>query len=136
MKADRNPEKQLYQNIFNIINPGDAVPEVALQKWGYTRYGATKLFDEKVDTAIASEINSVYQDLTGNEFDVLLSLKQASTVRSIVQRIDKAFPTERSADKVLTVVRDLMAYSNYKVKDIPVNFGSYTVQKENDVKVV
>ena len=134
VKADRNPEKQLYQNIFNIINPGDAVPEVALQKWGYTRYGATKLFDEKVDTAIASEINSVYQDLTGNEFDVLLSLKQASTVRSIVQRIDKAFPTERSADKVLTVVRDLMAYSNYKVKDIPVNFGSYTVQKENDVK--
>lgn len=47
-----------------------------------------------------------------------------------MQRIDKAFPTERSADKVLTVVRDLMAYSNYKVKDIPVNFGSYTLQKE------
>ena len=31
----------LYSNIFNIINPTDLVPTVALSKWGFGRYGVS-----------------------------------------------------------------------------------------------
>jgi len=33
-----------YNNIFNIVNAADAVPRLALSRWGFRRYGVTKMF--------------------------------------------------------------------------------------------
>ena len=41
--AIRNPPREGYENIFNIINPADLVPQVMPAEWGYGRYG-TDLF--------------------------------------------------------------------------------------------
>ena len=41
--AIRNPPLEGYENIFNIINPADLIPQAMPAEWGYGRYG-TDLF--------------------------------------------------------------------------------------------
>ena len=41
--AVKDPPREGYENIFNIIDPADPVPQVAPAVWGYGRYG-TQLF--------------------------------------------------------------------------------------------
>ena len=37
--AIKDPPQEGYENIFNIINPADLVPQVMPAEWGYGRYG-------------------------------------------------------------------------------------------------
>ena len=51
-KTVEKPRNSLYNNIFNIINPNDLVPKVAMSEWGFTRFGidkfiTTKFFDKE-----------------------------------------------------------------------------------------
>ena len=36
------PRSDLYNNIFNIVNPNDIVPKVAMSQYGFTRFGIDK----------------------------------------------------------------------------------------------
>ena len=51
-KTVANPKDELYNNIFNIVNPNDPVTKVAMNDFGFTRFGidkfiTTKFFDAK-----------------------------------------------------------------------------------------
>lgn len=46
----RKPGDPIYNNIFNVVNPNDLVPKVAMSEYGFTRFGTdkficTKFFD-------------------------------------------------------------------------------------------
>ncbi len=47
-----NPREEKYNNIFNIVNPNDPVPKVAMAKLGFDRYG--------IDIILPSNENTVY----------------------------------------------------------------------------
>ena len=38
-KTVKAPKDEIYDNIWNIINPNDVVPKVAMSKFGFTRFG-------------------------------------------------------------------------------------------------
>lgn len=42
--TDPTASSELYNNIYNIINPEDLVTMLPLAQWGYTRYGIDKVF--------------------------------------------------------------------------------------------
>ncbi len=51
-KTVANPKDEVYNNIFNIVNPNDPVTKVAMNDFGFTRFGidkfiTTKFFDAK-----------------------------------------------------------------------------------------
>lgn len=41
-KTVENPRNSMYNNIFNVVNPNDAVTKVPFERWGFTRYGIDK----------------------------------------------------------------------------------------------
>ena len=41
------PHDELYYNIFNIVNPNDLVTKVAMQRYGFTRFGIDKFITTK-----------------------------------------------------------------------------------------
>lgn len=46
-KTVKKPNDPLYDNIFNIINPLDIVPKVAMKEYGFTRFGINKYITNK-----------------------------------------------------------------------------------------
>lgn len=42
--TDIDADSRAYNNIFNVINPIDLIPKVAMADWGFTRYGKTYEF--------------------------------------------------------------------------------------------
>ncbi|MGM9936173.1 MAG: stalk domain-containing protein [Candidatus Ornithomonoglobus sp.] len=55
-----------YSGIFNIINPGDAIPTVALSTWGYERVGQDIYLNSEKDGDFSEPENIIF-DITGNE---------------------------------------------------------------------
>ena len=41
-KTVEKPGSDLYRNIFNVVNPNDLVPKVAMSEYGFTRFGTDK----------------------------------------------------------------------------------------------
>ena len=105
-----HPSDAIYNNIFNIINPGDAVPEVAPTAWGFTRFGITKRFDSKVNRSNQQLINAKYAEFGNNSFDVKANLKLASTIKALMKIITKAFPTCEEAIPVQLAIADYLEY--------------------------
>ena len=61
-KTVKSPKDSIYCNIWNIVNPNDLVPKVAMSEWGFTRFGTdlfitTKFFDAE---HFSSNRNSLY----------------------------------------------------------------------------
>ena len=51
-KTVKKPGDIIYNNIFNIVNPNDLVPKVAMSEYGFTRFGIDKFITTKFyDTA-------------------------------------------------------------------------------------
>ena len=46
-KTIKLPRDELYGNIFNIVNPNDVVPKVAMAEYGFTRFGVDKFITTK-----------------------------------------------------------------------------------------
>ena len=46
-KTIKLPKDPIYGNIFNIINPNDVVPKVAMAEYGFTRFGIDKFVTTK-----------------------------------------------------------------------------------------
>lgn len=61
---------ELYQGIFNLINPSDIVPKVPLPSWGFSRYGKDiylpSVYDNNFET-YASEAQHILLHNTGFE---------------------------------------------------------------------
>lgn len=43
----KKPGDPLYNNIFNVVNPNDLVPKVAMSEYGFTRFGIDKFITTK-----------------------------------------------------------------------------------------
>lgn len=46
-KTIKLPKDAIYSNIFNIVNPNDVVPKVAMAEYGFTRFGIDKFITTK-----------------------------------------------------------------------------------------
>lgn len=46
-KTIKLPKDALYGNIFNIVNPNDVVPKMAMSEYGFTRFGVDKFITTK-----------------------------------------------------------------------------------------
>ena len=46
-KTIKHPKDAIYGNIWNIINPNDVVPKVAMAEYGFTRFGIDKFITTK-----------------------------------------------------------------------------------------
>jgi len=116
----------MYYNIFNIINPNDFVPKVALTDWEYSRYG--------IDLYIpSSELNKeVYESLSpktlerfkavignatfgGAAYVNLPQIKeQSSTFDRILHDLHDDIGNEKSASsqRILKAIREIMLTIN------------------------
>ena len=56
-KTVKTPKDALYNNIFNIINPLDIVPKVAMTDWGFQRFGIDKFVTSEFFEPDNFEIN-------------------------------------------------------------------------------
>ena len=65
-KKVKAPKDKIYNNIFNIINPNDLVPKVAMHEWGFTRFGidkftTTEFFDPNNYSNYKTTYNALYK---------------------------------------------------------------------------
>lgn len=108
----------LYNNIFNIVNPADAVPQVALTAWGFTRYGVSRTFQKKLSKDERRQINESNRYFGGSEdFDVKKNLALSSTVQALIFTIRKYFPTCQSALPVQKAITDFLEFKNTRKDD-------------------
>lgn len=56
-KTVKTPKDPLYNNIFNIVNPNDIVPKVAMSDWGFQRFGIDKFITTEFFDADRFETN-------------------------------------------------------------------------------
>lgn len=69
-----DPDRQGYDNIYNIVNPEDVVPGVPLADWGYGRYGETLVLPSQSNTsvlryrALYNQMNALFQEYAGMSF--------------------------------------------------------------------
>ena len=76
-KTVKLPKDKIYGNIFNIINPNDVVPKVAMAEYGFTRFGVdrfitTKFFDPDNYQNNRRTFNKLYE-LTNQSNEVTYS---------------------------------------------------------------
>ena len=73
-KTVKSPKDKIYNNIFNIVNPNDLVPKVAMHDWGFTRFGidkyvSTEFFDPDNFKAYRETFKKFYtDDFSGDDF--------------------------------------------------------------------
>ena len=46
-KTVKQPGDAIYNNIYNVVNPNDLVPKVAMSEYGFTRFGTDKYITTK-----------------------------------------------------------------------------------------
>lgn len=64
VKTIKPPKDSLYNNIYNIVNPLDIVPKVAMKEYGFTRFGVDKYVTNNFyDPANYSENRRTYRAL-------------------------------------------------------------------------
>lgn len=72
--SDETASSELYQNIYNIINPEDLITMVPFTQWGYQRYGIDKVlysssFISKEEyQARYTLMNTVFKQLNGYDY--------------------------------------------------------------------
>lgn len=69
------------ENIFNYINSGDFVTEVAPKAWGYKRYGV----DVLLDTSKKGEMESKFEKLSGDTYDGFNESEKNSLVSAFLK---------------------------------------------------
>lgn len=105
----------LYDNIFNIVNPGDVVPLVAPSGWGFTRYGITRSFDRNASSETLDAVDSAYWLFTGRySYYAKSDLRQSASGSALMRIILKAFPDTESAEAIQKVLQEFLEYTNTK----------------------
>ena len=81
--AIRNPPREGYENIFNIINPADLVPQVMPAEWGYGRYGKDLFLSVQEFSSYLGFLDNFVRSFTNKEeFAVEYNYSPALTLRS------------------------------------------------------
>ncbi len=117
---DNNVSDVLYQNIYNIVNPGDIVPLVAPSGWGFARYGTTKLFSplthfsNNINTNCYSTVNQNYLEIKQDIFDAEANLEQESLNKALLNIITRAFPNAGDSQKIQKVLQEFLEFTNTK----------------------
>lgn len=104
-KTVKKPKDALYNNIFNIVNPLDLVPKVAMTDWGFQRFGidkfvTTEFFDYDNFDINRSSTKKLYaletdkewncDKLTFYNLDESTLLADLTSIRAIVEEITDA----------------------------------------------
>lgn len=116
---------ELYDNIFNIMNPSDMVPRLPLSSWGYERFGhdlwfpgyGDEGFDEKHEAMC-----EIFEANTGVECPYVPEDREH--VDKLVEDLGREIPTAddlASAGGVVSLVHDLVA----DVNPMQVLYGHY-----------
>ena len=134
----------MYNNIFNIVNPSDLVPTVALSKWGFGRYGVS-LTLPYVYTSTTSQISGIgspkavkvsktYCSITQKEYSLCSAF---STNKSDISETDNLlYKLAKNTDvfvqngyqNVITRILELI-YSDYGEGNIFSNTSGENVKK-------
>ena len=126
----RDPEAEIYGNVFNIVNPGDLVTMVAPAAWGYGRYGVTKTFDVNASAAVLQNVNQVWDrywaelpedkndgDNFKGEFagaDTAKNLQARIGFQRIMDTLTETYPTEESARTLMEFISEMLLLGNLK----------------------
>lgn len=106
-----NTGDELYNNIFNIMNPSDLVPRLPLASWGYGRYGhdlwlpgyGDATFDEHYD-----EMKAAFKENVGAECPYVPEDRER--VDAFVEKLGEQIPTQDdliSAGGITSLISDL-----------------------------
>ncbi len=106
-----NVHEELYDNIFNIMNPSDLVPRLPLASWGYARYGrdlwlpgcGDAAFDEHYD-----DMRAAFKANVGTESPYVPEDRER--VDKLIEDLGREIPTADdlvSAGGLFSLVRDL-----------------------------
>ncbi|MDE7260514.1 MAG: lipase family protein [Oscillospiraceae bacterium] len=82
-----------YENIFNLVNGDDLVPQVPLAQWGYRRYGVDRLLPEKSGDAYKDQfeaMNKQYTALAGCSYAVY---QDGAAVEKLTGALARLAPT-------------------------------------------
>ncbi|GHU79140.1 hypothetical protein AGMMS49992_30810 [Clostridia bacterium] len=101
-KSSRHPygediDNPLFKNIYNIINPEDAVPNVPLKKWGFERYGVTRVFPD--DEKIIPKVSQRYKTLTGGDVYIPFSHLQQDGIANLTWLLNRLVDTRNDYAK-------------------------------------
>lgn len=120
-----NVGDELYNNIFNIMNPSDLVPRLPLASWGYARYGRDLWLpgvgDEAFD-AHYDEMRAAFKENTGAESPYVPQDRER--VDKLVDDLGREIPDVEdlaSAGGIAALVHDLLA----DVNPMQVLYGHY-----------
>lgn len=92
-----------YNNIFNIVNPADPVPQVLLSSWGYSKFGITKTIMSGAPTAV----KKYYKNTTGHTYSI--SQDQRTAVSNIVNLLGNLADTKAEFNKkYATPIKDIV----------------------------
>lgn len=123
--------------IFNIINPGDVVPAVALSEWGFARFGTDRHIgaadddkdDQYTDTTVGDTTvdsmgiaKSNFNKITGGKgspalVETVLNTKSVETAAGYLYNLAKT-PADFES-KYQDLIVDFLALSNMRLKDDP-----------------
>ena len=104
----------LYEGIYNIINPGDIIPLMALEEWGFTRYGSTKFFAPaqigatEADTLAA--VNEFYYYLSDTRIDAKSNLESASSNKGALKVLYEIYPQLELSQDFQLVIQELLEF--------------------------
>ena len=99
--AIKNPPAEGYDNIFNIINPADLVPQVMPMEWGYGRYGKDLFLPTQEFASYIGFVENSMRNYTNlTQFDVQYHYSPRLTLR-----------TRLLMSMVLEVTEDTQSYA-------------------------
>ena len=120
--VNKNAHDNLYDNIFNIVNPGDVVPMVAMSDWEFTRYGRTlefpilsdfltsNIFDWIESEKINSIVSNKFSEYKKESFDASDNTQFHVASENLVDIIVMfAQNREEFADLLQKVIYDILA---------------------------
>ncbi len=122
-----NPDNAsgLYNNIFCIINANDVVPMVAMKKWGFTRYGVTKVLpstlthSKKAYNAMEEVVARQFETYYGSEY-IINNFEHASSRK---KNLPQSLYLEGLINKAATAVGNTHNYNN-SLQSTAISIGS------------
>ena len=133
--AIKNPPKEGYESIFNIVNPADVVPQVMPAEWGYGRYGTDlylpvqefSSFEGFIDSFLRSFTNKYKYNVDYNYSSMLtlrlrllisLTLDLTENVENYCANFQSALVSilhDKTLTNMISIIRSLM--QNIKLTD-------------------
>ena len=102
------------KNVFNIVNPGDAVSTVAPTSWGYSRIGTTKYFSDDISSKAAVKVERRFKQMTNCDIDVYKNMKQQKAIKKFQKVLSNIYPEANSSYKIQQVFAEFVEFTNTK----------------------